>query len=142
MNELPGEMRSARWLRRHALLAPFGVCGATALLAYLAVRQGDYPSFLMSAGELVDLGAAVYGMVAVVIEKGLDVMFWALEQRKKRIEKAQAEWSAKGRVEGRAEGYAVAQKEFSARLRDAHEKGVVEDLLRELDDARANRNGA
>ena len=138
MNELPGELQAARWLRRHALFAPFGVCGATALLAYFAVRQGDYPSFLMSAGALVDLGAAMYGMVAVVIEKGLDAMFWALEQRKKRIEKARAEWSAKGR----AEGYAVAQKEFSERLRDAHEKGVVEELLRQLDDDRAKRNGA
>ena len=58
-------------------------------------------------------------------------MFWALEQRKKRLEKA------------RAEGYAIAQKEFSERLRDAHEKGVsVDELLRELDDDRAKRNGA
>ena len=67
-------------------------------------------------------------------------MFWALEQRKKRLEKARAEWSAKGR----AEGYAVAQKEFSERLQPlANERGVtVEELLRELDDARAKRNGA
>ena len=134
--EWRGELQGARWLRSHALFAPFGVCGATALLAYLAVTRGDYPSFLMSAGELVDLGAAVYGMVAVAIEKGLDAMFWALEQRKKRIEKARAEWSAKG--------YAIAQKEFSERLQPlASERGVtVDELLRELDDARANRNGA
>ena len=130
--EWRGGLPGARWLRLHALFAPFGVCGATALLAYLAVRQGDYPSFLMSAGELVDLGAAMYGMVAVVIEKGLDAMFWALERRKKRIEKI------------RAEGYAIGQKEFSERLRDARERGVtVDEFLRELeDDARANRNGA
>ena len=127
-----GGLPGARWLRSHALFAPFGICGATALLAYLAVRQGDYPSFLMSAGELVDLGAAMYGMVAVVIEKGLDVMFWALERRRQRIEKI------------RAEGYAIAQKEFSERLQPlANERGVtVEELLRELDDARAKRNGA
>ena len=66
-------------------------------------------------------------------------MFWALEQRRKRIEKARAEWAAEGRVEG----YAVAQKEFSSRLRDAHKEGVsVDEFLRELDDARAKRNGA
>ena len=136
MNDWQGELQGARWLRLHALFAPFGVCGATALLAYLAVTRGDYPSFLMSAGELVDLGAAVYGMVAVVIDKGVDAMFWALEQRKKRREAFHEAVRAAVTAEN--------QREFANRLRDAHEKGVtVEELLRELeDDARANRNGA
>ena len=134
MNDWRNEALGARWLRRHALLAPFGVCGATALLAYLAVRQGDYPSFLMSAGELVDLGAAVYGMVAATIEIGVETMFWALERRRQRREAFRAAVAA--------EVAAAKEKEFSERLRDAHEKGVVEELLRELDDARAKRNGA
>ena len=144
-DEWLGEIRSARWLRRHALFAPFGVFAATAALVYLtAPGQRDIPALVQSAGPLVDLGVVMYGMVAVVVEKGLDAMFWALEQRKKRLEKARAEWAAEGRVEGRAEGYAVAQKEFSERLQPlANERGVsVEELLRELDDARAKRNGA
>ena len=63
-------------------------------------------------------------------------MFWALERRRQRLEKARAEWFA--------EGYAIGQKEFANRLRDARERGVtVDELLRELeDDARAKRNGA
>ena len=123
-------------MRRHALLAPFGICGATALLAYMAVARGDYPSFLMSAGELVDLGAAVYGMVAAAIEIGVETMFWALERRRQRREAFRAAVAA--------EVAAAKEKEFSERLQPlANERGVtVEELLRELDDARAKRNGA
>ena len=62
-------------------------------------------------------------------------MFWALERRRQR----RAAFRAAVAKEVTAEN----QREFAKRLRDAHEKGVtVEEFLRELDDARAKRNGA
>ena len=134
-DEWLGEIRSARWLRRHALFAPFGVFAATAALVYLtAPGQRDIPALVQSAGPLVDLGVVLYGMVAVVIERGIKAMFWALEQRRK--------WREEFRATVAAEVTAENEREFAKRLRDAHEKGVVEELLRELDDARAKRNGA
>ena len=137
MNEWRDEALNARWIRRHALFAPFGVFAATAALAYLTdPGQREIPALVDSAGALVDLGAVLYGMAAVLIERGIKAMFWALEQREK--------WRNAFREEGRAEGYATAQKEFSERLRDAQKNGVsVDEFLRELDDdARAKRNGA
>ena len=79
------EWWSERWLRRHALAAPFGVFAATALLTYLYTQGQAQPRELtQTAAGFVDLGAVLYGMVAVVIEKGITLMFWALEQRQKR----------------------------------------------------------
>ena len=71
-----------RWLRLHALFAPFGVCAATALLL---VRSGQWAGWesLQAASSMVDLGAAVYGMVAVLAERSIYMIFWALEQRRK-----------------------------------------------------------
>ena len=34
--------------------------------------------------DMVDLGAVLYAMVAVLIERGVDMVFWALEQKRKR----------------------------------------------------------
>ena len=47
----------------------------------------------MAAG-LVDLGAVFYAMVAVLIERGVDMVFWALERKKQR------EQENKARVQG------------------------------------------
>ena len=153
MNEWRDEALNARWIRRHALFAPFGVFAATAALAYLTdPGQRDIPALVDSAGALVDLGAVLYSMAAVLIERGIKAMFWALEQREKwrnafreeGREEGRKEGRKEGREEGRTEGYATAQKEFSARLQPlADERGVsVDELLRQLDDDRAKRNGA
>ena len=67
------------------MAAPFGVFAATALLTYLYTQGQAQPRELtQTAAGFVDLGAVLYGMVAVVIEKGITLMFWALEQRQKR----------------------------------------------------------
>ena len=43
----------------------------------------------MAAG-MVDLGAVLYAMVAVVFERGVDMVFWALERKKQREQENKA----------------------------------------------------
>ena len=85
------EGRERQWLRRHAILAPFGIFAATALLV---VRSGQWDGWerLGLAAEMVDLGAVLYAMVAVLAERGVDMVFWALERKKQReLERKQRE---------------------------------------------------
>jgi hypothetical protein len=102
--------RERRWLRRHALFAPFGVFAATLLLL---VRSGQWSGWenLESAAKLVDLGAVMYSMVAVLAERGVDLVFWALEQRKKRIEERKAEGRAEERAKIKAHLERVSREE-------------------------------
>lgn len=129
------EWWSERWLRRHALAAPFGVFAATALLTYLYTQGQAQPRELtQTAAGFVDLGAVLYGMVAVVIEKGITLMFWALEQRQKR-QKA-----------FRDEIVAQAERAVFARLEpvaDENGDGVVplSDVRKAFREVRSNSNG-
>ena len=77
-----GGLRDVRWLRLHALFAPFGVCAVTALLLAWSGQWAGRAS-LPAAASLVDLGAAIYGMIAVAVERSIFMVFWALEQRRK-----------------------------------------------------------
>ena len=109
-----------RWIRLHAMVAPFGVFAVTLLLL---ARSGQWDGWesLEPAASLVDLAAVVYGMIAVLVERGVNMVFWALEQRKKRIEERKAE----GRAEERARI-----------LRAAKEKGIdISELLPEKEDS-------
>ena len=47
----------------------------------------------MAAG-LVDLGAVLYAMVAVLVERGVDMVFWALERKKQREQENKAKVQA------------------------------------------------
>lgn len=85
----PGGLRDVRWLRLHALFAPFGVCAVTALLLAGSGQWAGRES-LPAAASLVDLGAAVYGMIAVLAERSINMVFWALEQRRKRAQEREA----------------------------------------------------
>ncbi len=70
---------------RHAVVAPFGVLAVTVLLTYLSGgNQWNGWESLKSAASMVDLGIVVYAMIAVTVERGVNMVFWALEQRKKR----------------------------------------------------------
>ncbi|MXZ90811.1 MAG: hypothetical protein F4W95_05950 [Chloroflexi bacterium] len=120
-----------RWLRHHATVAPFGIFTATLLMTlWLAHWQWlGRTTWELMAGE-VDLGAVLYTMVAVLAERGLRLMFWALDQRRK--------WRAKMRAEARAEGYAEAKREFDAQLervaQEARDKGIeLEEVLPKRD---------
>ena len=129
------EWWSERWLRRHALAAPFGVFAATALLTYLYTQGEAQPRALtQTAAGFVDLGAVLYGMAAVIIEKGITLMFWALEQRQKR-QKAFRDAIA-----------AQTERDVFARLEsvaDENGDGVVplSDVRKAFREARSNSNG-
>ena len=115
-NYVMGEERGARWLGRHAIVAPFGIFAATVLLVNLS-GQWDGLGSLNHAASLVDLGVVVYAMVAVLVERGVNMIFWALEQRRKRREKLQAEALAQGRAEEKGAGLAGGQRKGYRRRR-------------------------
>ena len=86
------------------MAAPFGACGVTALLTWLTTGgQGDLAANLKVAADMVDLGAAIYGMVAVTIEGGVRRMFWAWEKHQAVKESLREEGREEGRQEGRKE---------------------------------------
>ncbi len=98
-----GEWLGMRWLRLHAMVAPFGVFAVTLLLLARSGQWGGWDS-LEPAASLVDLAAVVYGMIAVLVERGVRMVFWALDQRRqwreKRRNEAQADLITKMLDEG------------------------------------------
>ena len=91
-----------KWLRRHAMAAPFGIFLVTIILNYIsAPEQWSTRESLKSVASLVDLGAVIYAAIAVLVERGVRVMFWALDERRK----WRAKWRAEAQVEGRAEAF-------------------------------------
>ena len=98
-----GEWLGMRWLRLHAMVAPFGVFAVTLLLLARSGQWGGWES-LEPAASLVDLTAVVYGMIAVLVERGVRMVFWALDQRRqwreKRRNEAQADLITKMLDEG------------------------------------------
>ena len=133
------EWWSERWLRRHALAAPFGVFAATALLTYLYTQGQAQPRELtQTAAGFVDLGAVLYGMVAVVIEKGITLMFWALEQRQKRQKAFRDEIAS----EVRKDVVEQIERDFIERIVPfAEEKGIttINELAKELAEERRRK---
>ena len=107
-----------RWLRRHAIVAPFGIFATTLLLAFWLGQwqwQGR-ASWEIMAGQ-VDLGAVIYAMAAVLAERGVRLMFWALDERRK--------WRARWRAEAQAEGRAETAQRYEKWLAQvAEEKGI------------------
>ena len=107
------------------MVAPFGVLASTALLVYLTEPEADgFREFVRVGRELVDLGVVVYAAAAVSAERGVAVIFWALEQRKKYIaeriahnERVTALWREEGREKGRTEGRAEGRAEAFAEIR-------------------------
>ena len=115
-----------QWPRRHALAFPFGASAATALLTYLTTGgQGTMAANLAVAADMVDLAALIYGMVAVLIERGVRMIFWALDQRR--------QWRAALREEWREEGRQESEQRYLPVLkRVARERGItVAELLAE-----------
>lgn len=115
-----------RWLRRHAVIAPFGIFAATLLLAIRAGRWDGWGSLELAA-NLVDLGAVLYGMVAVLVEGGIKMVFWALEERRKMIKAREEMGGAKTIARLMAEGVIPHTKEELERW--ARDKGLPMDKL-------------
>lgn len=108
------DWQERRWLRRHAMVAPFGVFAATLLLTlYLKQWQWHGRDSWELATSQVDLGAVLYAMAAVLVERGVRAMFWALDERRK----WRAQWRAAAMAEGHAEGLARGHAEGLARGR-------------------------
>ena len=74
----------------------------------------------MVAG-LVDLGAVLYAMVAVLIERGVDMVFWALERKKQREQENKAKNQAEVLTELLAGEYPRSKQELEEWAR---EKGI------------------
>ena len=69
-----------RWPRRHAIATPFGVFAVTALLTWWISGQGLVPDNGKLAADLVPLSGVIYGMMALTVEGGVRLMFWAWEK--------------------------------------------------------------
>ena len=125
------------WVGRHAAAAPFGIFVVTMLLTlYLEQWQWQGRASWELALSAVDYGAVLYAMLAVLVEKGGNVMFWAWEKHKERQEKLREEGRKEGRVEGRAEGRAEVTEKHRAQLeriaKEAREKGITLESLPNL----------
>lgn len=96
----------------HLAFSPIGVLIATALLSRYAGVWGwgdrDRLGFL---ADLVPLGVVAYAAAVFAAEQVIRMVFWALAQREKDIEKRRAEGWAKGRAVGHAEGRAEGRRE-------------------------------
>ena len=69
-----------RWPRRHAIATPFGVFVVTALLTSWISGQWLGPNNGKLASDLVPLAGVIYGMMALTVEGGVRLMFWAWEK--------------------------------------------------------------
>ena len=105
------ELQERRWLRRHAVAAPFGIFAATVLLV---VRSGQWNGWesLEMAASMVDLGAVLYAMVAVLAERGVDMVFWALERKKQREQENKAKNQAEVLAQLLTEGIPQTKEEL------------------------------
>lgn len=133
------DWQERRWLRRHAMVAPFGVFAATLLLTlYLKQWQWHGRDSWELATSQVDLGAVLYAMAAVLVERGVRAMFWALDERRKwraqwraaAMAEGHAEGLAQGRTEGQAEGRAETRQQYHDWLaKVAQKRGIPLDEL-------------
>ena len=117
-----GQWWERQWgLRLHAVVVPFGVFSVTALLTWWITGQWLGSGNLELAADLVDLAAVIYGMIALTVEGGIKLMFWALQKH--------LEWRESMREEGRKE----TEKRYMPILKQmAQEKGLtLEELLKQ-----------
>lgn len=118
-----GQWWERQWgLRLHAIMLPFGVFIVTALLTRWISGQWPGRDNLELAADLVDLSTVVYGMIALTVEGGIRLMFWALQKH--------LEWREAMREEGRKEMRSAVKQRDKVLARVAQEKGLtLEELL-------------
>ena len=117
-----------RWPRRHAIATPFGVFAVTALLTWWISGQWLVPDNGKLASDLVPLAGVVYGMMALTVEGGVRLMFWAWEKHQAVRESLREE----GRIEGREEMRSAVNQRDKVLSRMAEEKGLtLEELLKQ-----------
>ena len=119
-----GQWWERQWgLRLHGVLLPFDVSLVTALLTWRITGQWLRSEDLELSADLADLAAVVYGMLALTVEGGVQLMFWALQKH--------LEWLEAMREEGRVEERKENRKAMVAHLeRVSRERGIpLEELL-------------
>ena len=79
-------MDDVRWLRRHAMVTPFGAAVVTWLLSAL-IGGGPWLFWhdLETVKSMAGVGTIAYGMVAVLGEGGIKLVFWAIDERRKKL---------------------------------------------------------
>ena len=115
-----------RWPRRHAIATPFGVFVVTALLTSWISGQWLVPDNGKLASDLVPLAGVIYGMIALTVEGGVRLMFWAWEKHQAVRESLREEGRVEGRVEGRTEGTKAGRKAERAAT-EAHLERVAKE---------------
>ena len=120
-----------RWPRRHAIATPFGVFAVTALLTWWISSQWLGPDNGKLAADLVPLAGVIYGMMALTVEGGVRLMFWAWEKHQAVRESLREEGRVEGREKGRVEGRVETEQRYMPILKQmAEEKGLtLEQLL-------------
>ena len=75
-----------RWLRRHAMMTPFGAALTTWLLAAL-VGGGQWLFWhdLEAVQAMATLGTITWGIVAILAEGGIKLVFWAIDERRRKL---------------------------------------------------------
>ena len=75
-----------RWLRRHAMITPFGAAVTTWLLSAL-VGGGPWLFWhdLEPAQAMAGLGTITWGMAAILAEGGIKLVFWAIDERRRKL---------------------------------------------------------
>ncbi len=112
-------------------MAPPGALAITWLLRFAAGDGWQWWRSIESLegmGQVVPLGAAIYGSVIAILE-GVVRMFWALAQIAKDID----QWRSEGREQGLQEGLERGRKEGREeviRLLEARNIELPEELLR------------
>ena len=120
----------------------------TALLAWLGQpTNDDQPAtlrFLDSAASKAYLATVTYALLAAIMEGVIRMVFWALSEHEKVVQRhkdegraeglaqgrreGQARGRARGRAEGRTEGRAELAKEYAAKLAAAKERAKAEGI--------------
>ena len=120
-----------RWPRRHAIATPFGVFAVMALLTWWISGQWLGPDNGELASDLVPLAGVIYGMMALTVEGGVRLMFWAWEKHQAVRESLREEGRVEGREKGRVEGRVETEQRYMPILKQmAQEKGLtLEQLL-------------
>ena len=150
------DRRFPGWAARHALFAPWGILATTyALTVYVKAIGWNIWSDrgnLVTLSDMVDLGIVVYAAGASLVEVIVRMAFYALEQRKKRIEQrkkeletAQKDAMQRGLQEGLQEGRQEGRRMFAHNLilkasenPDASVEELVEAVTSEMEESGKN----